>query len=508
MPAEIVSTDRTKQDSYREILRASSIIGGAQGINYLIGMVRTKLVAVLLGPTGVGLLGLYISATGLVGTIAGMGIGSSGVREISEAHGSGDPQRMAHSLKTLRRACWITGILGWILTAAFSYPLSVWTFNSPEYAWAIALLGVTTLFGSISSGQSALIQGTRRIGDLARLSVIGVLAGTTVAVVLYWFLGEKGVVPVLITTAALNLGFTWWFARKIHILKVDQSFAETWQNSKRLLRLGLAFMWSGLLSAAVSLAIRSIIVRTFGLEANGIYQAAWGISGMFAGFILGAMGTDFYPRLTAIADDHPAMVRLVNEQTEIGILLALPGLVGTLIFAPWVMKIFYSSQFLPGGELLPWFVLGIFGRVISWPLGFIVLALGAGKWFVFSETLFSLGQLVLTFWMVKNVGLWGVGIAFALLYLFCTVFWVFLSRHLIAFQWSKKVVIMLAESTFFVGVAFLARRFLPEWATLCLGGTLSAASVFYTLKGLTVRFGRNHKITRFMSRIPGFRLIF
>jgi len=471
-------------------------------------MVRTKLVAVLLGPSGVGLLGLYLSATGLIATLSGLGIGTSGVREIAEAHSSEDPEKMAHTLKTLRRACWATGIIGWILTVVFSYPLSVWAFNSPKYAWAIALLGMTTLIGSISAGQAALIQGTRRIGDLARLNVISVIAGTIVAVALYWWLGEKGIVPVLISTASINLGFTWWYANKVQVQPVAQSLAKTWQNSKRLLWLGLAFMWSGLLTGVVGLAIRAIIARDFGLDANGLYQAAWSISGMFAGFILGAMGTDFYPRLTAVADDHPAMVRLVNEQTEIGILLAIPGLVGTLIFAPWVMKVFYSSQFIQGADLLPWFVLGIFGRVVSWPMGYIMLALGVGKWFAFSETLFCLFQLVLTFWLAKALGLWGVALAFSVLYFFYIIVIFFISRKLIHFYFSPNLVRILFQTTIIVGAAFCVRRTLSELAVLGIGSLLTIFSGVYTLRGLASRLGANHRVVQFVSRIPCCKFIF
>ena len=480
-------------------------MGGAQGINYLIGMVRTKLVAVLLGPSGVGLVGLYLSAVGLLGTFAGLGISSSGVREIAEAHGSGDPERMAGTLKTLRRTCWITGIFGWVLTAVISYPLSIWTFNSPEYSWALAILGITLLFGSISGGQTALIQGSRRIGDLARLNILGVIAGTIVAVGLYWWLGKNGIVPVLITTSAINLSFSWWFARKIQVIPVKQSFAETWKNSKRLIGLGLAFMWSGLLTAAVGLAIRAIIVRDFGLDANGVYQAAWGISGMFAGFILGAMGTDFYPRLTAVSNDHPTMIRIVNEQTEIGILLALPGLVGTLIFAPWVIRLFYTARFLPGAELLPWFVLGVFVTIISWPQGYIMLALGSGKWFALTETIALGVQLGLTVLFLKLVGLWGVALAYFLLHILYSIIVFAVSTHLIRFRWSAKVVRMLMEATLLVGVAFALRRFLPEWAATSSGALLTASAGFYTLRGLASRLGPQHRLVLLACRFPGGR---
>ena len=434
--AEAIHRPLPQKDSYGQILRSSSIIGGAQGINYLIAMVRTKLVAVLLGPSGVGLVGLYVSATGLVGTISGLGLDSSGIREVAEAYGSGDPERVARTVKTLRRICWITGIIGWGLTAALSYFLSLWAFGSPERAWAIALLGGTIFLSAVSGGRTALIQGTRRIGDLARLNVLGAGAGTVVAAGLYAWLGEKGIVPVLMVTAAINLGFSWWFARRIQIVRVTQNWTETLANSKRLVTLGAAFMYGALLAAILGLAIRALIVRRLGLDANGIYQAAWGISGMFAGFIIGAMGTDFYPRLTAVAHDDQQVNRLVNEQIEIGILLALPGLLGTLAFAPWIMRVFYSVKFLPAAGLLPWLAVGIFGQVITFPLGFIQRAKGRAAWVLVSQTHLNLLNLVLALVLIRAYGVIAAAWAFALATYIHGLVVFGIARRLSRFAWT------------------------------------------------------------------------
>ncbi|MGD0744379.1 MAG: O-antigen translocase [Verrucomicrobiota bacterium] len=491
--------------SYSQILKSSSIIGGAQGINYLIGMVRTKLVAILLGPSGVGLVGLYNSATGLVGVLAGLGVGSSGVREVAEAHGSGDAERVARTIRVLRRSCWATGLLGWALTAAFAWPLSIWTFGSTEHAWAVALLGSTLLFGAIAGGQMALIQGVRRIGDIARLNVLSVVFGTIVAVGFYGWLGQRGIVPVLIIVAVINLASSWWFARKVTVPHITISWAETWQQSRRLIGLGAAFMWSGLLTATVGLITRSLIARQLGLDANGIYQAAWGISGVFAGFILSAMGTDFYPRLTAVSHDNDQVNRLVNEQTEIGILLALPGILATLIFAPWFMRIFYTAKFLPGAELLPWFVLGVFGRVISWPIGFIQLAKGASRWFVATDTASAALWLGLTVSLLHWLGLWGVALAFAILYGAEIVGNLWVGRRLSGFHWSGNVWNLLAIASVLVASGFAVQHWLSGVLGLIVGAMLTVLSVITSLRGIAARLGSQHRIVRLAARVPGLR---
>jgi antigen flippase len=488
--------------SYGQILKSSSIIGGAQALNLLIGMIRTKLVAILLGPGGVGLVGLYQSATSLVGTFAGLGITSSAVRQVAEAAGSADNHRIGRTIKVLRRACWFSGVLGALLTAALAWPLSVWTFGNGERAWPIAVLGLTLLFSSISGGQMALIQGVRRIGDLARLQILSVIAGTILSVGLYAWLGERGIVPVLLVSAAVNLGLSWWFARRVKVPSVKMTWPETVREARHLISLGLAFMWSALLLAGVGLAARALIVRDFGIDANGIYQAAWGISGVFAGFILSAMGTDFYPRLTAAASDNAEMNRLVNEQTEVGILLALPGLLATLVFSPWVIHLFYSAKFMEAANLLPWFVLGIFGRVISWPLGFIQLAKGAARWFAVTETSFNVLHLALIWVGVRWFGLGGVAIAFAIVYGAYTLGMLWVAGRISQFRWSKAVLRLFLTAGLAVAITFGLAKLAPGIVASLAGGIIVVASAYYCLRQICHRLGPQHRISKMLLRLP------
>ena len=195
---------------------------------------------------------------------------------------------------------------------------------------------------------------------------------------------------MLVATAGANVFSCWWYARRVPLQEVQVSWGESWRIAARLFVLGFAVMWSGLAGAAVALAVRSLIMRNLGVEANGVYQAAWAISGMFGMFIINAMGTDFYPRLTAVADNAPEASRLVNEQTEIGMLLALPGLLGTLTFAPWLMDVFYTQKFREGAALLPFFVISVFCRTITYPLGWILFAKRASGRFALITSMFHL----------------------------------------------------------------------------------------------------------------------
>lgn len=471
-------------------------MGGAQALNYLIALVRVKVVAMLLGPGGVGLVSLYASAMGLIGTVSGLGISSSAVREVVQAYSKEDAEQAARTVRILRRACWATGILGWLLALAVAKPVSQWMMGTPEHAWAIAVLGVTLLIGAVSAGQMALMQGLRRIGDLARVNVLGALVSTVVAIGLYAWLGQDGVVPVLVASALVSLGFSYWFARRVPVAMVAVSWSETIAGTRHLAGLGVAFMWSGILTAGIDMLTRSIITRQLGLDAAGIYQAAWGLSGLFAGFILGSMGADFYPRLTAVIHDKELAVRTVNEQTEVGIYLALPGLLATLAFAPLMMEFFYTKQFLPGAELLPWMVLGVFGRVLSFPMGFIQLALGASRWFIATETIFISIQSALVFWLVPTFGVVGAAYAFALTYSFYVAGMLWVSRVLIGFRWSSAVLKIMLLTGLLIVSGFASSLILEGSVRFLVGAVIALIGGLLSVNGLLKSIRKSKKINK------------
>ncbi len=478
------------------------MIGGAQGLNMLIGMVRVKFVAILLGPIGVGLVATYQSIVQLVGTVAGLGLQSSAVRDIAQTVGKDDKEHLGRIVLSLRRMCWLTGGTGAVTLALLSPILSQVTFDSPEFSNNIALLGLTILFTNLKGGQMALIQGMRRISDLAKLNVIGVVIGTILSIVLYWFYGMDGIVPAIVLLSLSELCVSWLFARKVSVPKVSMTWVESFQVSGGMIKMGLAFMWNGLLIAIVAYCTRTLIAQEVDLLAVGIFSAAFALSGLIVNFVLGAMGADYYPSLTAIKDDHKKMTVLVNQQTEVGILLAIPGLLATISFAPWVINLFYTAEFIQSSELLRWFALGCIGRVISWPLGFIILAKGLSRLFVITETIINITHLVLIITMLDYFGIKGVAIAYPILYLIHIFMMLGVSKYLIGFSWSKEVWRMFGIFTPIVLGVFCSAMFLSIFTSSVIGVVVTIVVSTICFQNVLYRLGSEHKIHRVVNSAP------
>ena len=80
--------EQEQTDNYTHILKYTGLFGGMQGISILVGIIRTKLVAMILGPNGVGLMSLFNSTIRLLGDASQLGLPVSGIRKISYAYES------------------------------------------------------------------------------------------------------------------------------------------------------------------------------------------------------------------------------------------------------------------------------------------------------------------------------------------------------------------------------------------------------------------------------------
>jgi len=471
--------------SYPQILRSTALIGGSSVVNIALGIVRTKATAAMLGPSGVGLFGLFNSVADLSQSVVGLGVQSSGVRQIAEAAASDAPERVATTAAVLRRVCLGLAVIGAVMVFAFAKPISRVTFGTDVQTAGVAALSIAVFLRVVSSGQSALVHGLRRVGDLAKMSVIGTWFGCVATIALVYVLRERGIVPSIIASAGMLLVMSWWYSRRVDVRRRAVTTRVIRTESVALLSLGFALMASDLMALTNAYLSRIIVLHQAGIAATGLYQAAWTLGGLYVGFILQAMGADFYPRLTAAADDHDTCNRLVNEQAHIGLLLAGPGALATLTLAPTVLSVFYSSRFAEAVDVLRWISVGAALRVITWPIGFIVVAKGYKRLLVFCEVAWAVVSVACTWFAVKFFGLAGAGMAFAASYVFHWILIYVVVRRITGFSWSTENMTLGVWFLSAIAGVFTSFAVLPPVAALTVGLLVSIVAGGYSLRALT-----------------------
>lgn len=451
--------------SYATILRSSAVMGASFIIVMVFSFIRMKVMAVLLGPTGVGLLGVLSSVLDLCVALAGLGVLQSGIRQVAAAEDEARRRDVAHALHWL--SIGLGGLAAALLLAA-ALPVSHLTFGSAHYASAIAILALALFFRIMGGGQLAFLQGIRQIGVLARINIIAAALSTAICVPMVFFFREAAIAPVVVVMAGTTT-FVAWRAGRRFVSLGRPAWPVIAGESRELVHLGLVFMASTLLTTGAAYLARIVILHHAGIEAAGLYQAAWAMGVLYSGFILQAMGSDFFPRLSGLAGNNAACNRLVNEQIRVSVLLAAPGVLGTITFAQLVMHLFYAAPFEAAADTLRWISLGTFLQILAWPAGFILLAKGAKRPFFWVEASTVSLQVVLTLVLVPVFGHEGAGMAFCLMYLSHTLAVSIFARKISGFSWDRSNLAISAAYLLMIVMVFAAFGTLSTELAMVLG---------------------------------------
>lgn len=495
-----------KTNSYRQILHSSSIIGGASVINIAIGLVRTKVSAVLLGPAGVGLIGLMVSLMSTASAVSALGFGSVGTRQVAEASGKGDESAVAAARRAL-----FWGTMGLSLVGAGGFwllrdLLAEQVLHDPGANTKVGWLAIGVALSVASGSQTALLNGLRRIGDLARLSIASGLFSTILGVGALLLMQENGLMIFVLSGPISSFILGHWFANRIGKLKVPATpITVLLQQWRSMAMLGMAFMVSGLVVTVGQLVVRTMVQRKLGAEALGHFQAAWTISMTYIGFVLGAMGTDYYPRLTAAIHDHETARRMVNEQTEVALLLAGPVFLLMEGLAPWVIHLLYARSFDDAITILRWQIMGDLLKVMSWPMGFITLALGDGRKFMFAESV-AIAVFVLFIWIdLPLLGVQATGIGFLAMYVVLLPLVYFLAMRSIGFKWDRRVAVLFLVFLIALALVFVLSVW-SEFLSGLIGAFLSCVLLIFGLARISAKVnleGRLGKITHTVNKVIG-----
>jgi O-antigen/teichoic acid export membrane protein len=463
-------------------MKATSLFGGVQVLNIIIQIIRTKVIAILLGPTGIGLLGLFNTTILVIGNLTNFGLGISGVKDISQANNTGNTEEISKTTAIIRRLVWLTGLLGALILFFLAPWLSEFVFDTIEYKYAFKWLSISLLLTQLSSGQLVVLQGMRKLKSLAKANILGNAIALLLSIPFYYFWGTRGIVPAILITAAITLFFSWFYSKKINILPLKISFKETISQANNMLKMGFMISISGLLTIG-GFYLAQIFVRNLGgVEQVGLYVAGFAIINNYGGLILNAMATDYYPRLSAVVTNHLKRNDAVNKQAEIAILILAPILLIFLIFINWAIIILYSQAFLGIKEMLYWATIGIMFRATSWSMGFLFLAKGESKLFFWNELIVNLYMLIFNFSGYYFFGLEGLGIAFALSYLLYTIQVFIIVKAKFQFSFEKGFLGIFGVQTLLVVLGFLCTNFIPYPYQYVLGVLLICISAYYSIK--------------------------
>ena len=215
------------RNTYGGIFKALVLFGGVKVIQILISILRSKVIAILIGPAGMGINNLLKSTTTTLNHITGCGLHTSAVRDVAKSYNDQNHDKINTTITTLRGLTWFTGLSGGIIVLAFAGPLSQFAFGNRDYTVAFRILSIMMIFTQINVGQIALLQGCFHYKDMARATLTGQILSLVLTLPLYYFFREKGIVPALLIASIITVILSTIFSRRVPYQKVKMTLKES-----------------------------------------------------------------------------------------------------------------------------------------------------------------------------------------------------------------------------------------------------------------------------------------
>jgi len=489
-----------EQSSYRQIMKATSIFGGVQVFQIIIQVIRSKFVALLLGPEGMGITGLLYTTTNLISGLTNFGLVTSSVKNIAEANKTEDQNRIAIVITVLRKLVWLTGTLGALITLVLSPFLSQLTFGNRDYTLAFIFISITLLFNQLTNGQMALLQGLRKLQYLAKANLTGSSIGLVIVIPLYYKWGVDAIVPGIIITSIVSLGLALFFSKKVKIKSVEVSREMTFTEGKSMLSMGFMISLSGLITIASSYFIRVFISNEGGVHQVGLFNAGFVLIETYVGLVFTAMSADYYPRLSAVNDDKDKIRDIVTQQAITALLILVPVVVLFIVFIPEIIIILYSSQFLLINLMVRIAILGIVFRAASFSMGYILFAKGDSSLFLKTSLGFNSVFLINNLLGYNFYGLTGLGISFTLNFIIHFFALIIITKYRYDFKFKPEFTKIFMLSIIFCLIAFLLSLIASKVIFYILGSLMLIITSLYSLHEINKRMNLIELISKYKSK--------
>ncbi len=493
------------KQSYRNVLNATSLFGGVQVINIILSLIRSKAIALLIGPIGMGISNLLLTTMELINGLTNLGLERSAVKDISLANNNSNSKSVAKTISILKKLVWLTITIGVILMIVLSPWLSEIAFGNKEYTISFMWISIALLFKQLSSSQLAILQGLRKLQYLAKANLLGNFIGLLITLPLYYFFRIDAIVPAIIIATFMSFVFTYYYSQKLEIEPVAISRKEAVSEGKGMINLGVMLSLSSMITLLVAYIIRIYIgssneTEELGLIDVGLYSAGFVILNSYVGIIFNAMGTDYFPRLSEIANDIIKLRKTVLEQAIVAILLITPIIVVFLAFAPLIIVILYSNEFSPIVAMVTWGILGMIFKAVSWSMGYMIIAKGDSKVFIKTAIGFNAILLSINILGYHYGGLEGIGISFFIYYIIHYIVVRIITYYRYDFYFEKGFYKIFTFTVIMCLIAFLITFIsIPVLKYLLMTGII-IVSCLYSYKQLDKKIGIKEYLKGILKR--------
>lgn len=482
-----------KLNSYKAIIKATSLFSGVQGLNIILNIIRTKMVAIIIGPDGVALNSIYNESRELLHSTSNLGLDVSGVRGLSKAYedmtaeenGRADATLLAamrrnitEEVAVLRSWVMLLALVGMLLCVLLSAPLSLMTFKDYDHVWGYVMLSPAVAFSTITCGELAVLKGLRRLKWIATVSLLNVVAGLVVSIPIYYVWGVDGVLAALVTLGLVTMLVACFFGYRAEPLRLVMT-GNTLRKGCGMLAVGANFVVCSIIGHLAVLGILSYLNNYASQEMVGLYSAGYTMTMTYAGMVFAAMETDYFPRLSGVVTKPRERAETLLRQQDVSLILIVPLLAAMIVVLPVLVPLFLSGEFESIVPMAQVTTVGLVFRAVYLPNAYVSLAAGDNKTFLIINIIGAI-DILLVIAGYRYYGLIGAGIALTVQNFIDMVLVMAISKWKYGVAFTLPRLLSLGVFVLLLAATYACSRYFEGWNYWIAGIVMTVVTVLFS----------------------------
>lgn len=412
-----------------DIVKVFSLNAISTFIRMLTGMVSVKIVASIIGPAGVAIVGQLNNLVSILLGVANGGISSGVTKYVAEYRD--DNQMMPNIMSNALRITVICSLMmSFVLIIGHRY-FSQYVLLSDEYGYVFVVFGFTIIFYTLNGLLISILNGYKRFKRFVVVNISGTLIGLLFSVSLVVSFGLAGALINAVTFQSVIFFITLYLLRKETWL-IKDNFTKKYDPC--IVRMFLGYSAMTILSLAL-LPVSQMLLRGYVISQISIVEAGWWegmnrISQMYLSVITTSLSVYYLPKLSETRNSDELRAEIFRVYKFIAPILFIATLC-IYILRHFIVWLLYTPSFYPMEDLFACQLIGDFFKIMSWILAYQMIAKSQTKIFIVTEIFFTVSYLLLSYAFIRINGIVGLTQGYMFNYIIYTLAMIVIYKNLL-----------------------------------------------------------------------------
>lgn len=412
-----------------DIVKVFSLTSISTLVKMCTGLVSVKIVASIIGPAGVALVGQLNNFSTIALSLATGGINSGITKYVAEY--KSDSSKVKQYLATAFRITVVCSLLVGLVLLLLCKQLSSLIMMTPQYWYVFAIFGITITFYGLNNMLVSVVNGYKQFNKYVKVNIVSSIFGVAFTVALVLALGLPGALISAVTFQSLMIFVSVLMLRKLEWLRKDWLVGKFKRTiASQYFRYALMTLLSAFLVPISQMLLRGYVISEISITEAGWWEGMNRISNMYLMVITSSFSVYYLPRLSEISD-RIELRHEIFKCYKVIVPLLLAGFTVIYFLRFFIVKLLFTHEFMPMTQLFIWQMAGDFFKICSWLLAFLMVAKSMTKAYISTEIIFTLSYILLGYTFIRFDGIVGLCQAYLTNYVLYLAVLTFMFRKLL-----------------------------------------------------------------------------